>query len=134
MHCPVWPGSRPVVTSSMDVAHYTSKPDPEPYYVYNGNTKATTFNASQSSQEIHCQCPNGLQNVNTIEFDAKPRTPPHDQMPVCFMFCLVCQHHLLLSRSLIFIDHLIYLFLTSLAPSGAVCPSVEAVMTGLLLT
>ena len=134
MHCPVWPGSRSEVTSPTDVAHYTSKLDPEPYYVYDGNTKATTFNASQSSQEIHCQCPSGLQNVNTIEVDAKPRTPPHDQMPVCFTFCLVCQHHLLLSRSLIFIDHLIYLFLTSLAPSGAVCPSVEAVMTGLLLT
>lgn len=58
---------------------------------------------------------------------------PRHWTPVCFMFCLVCQHHLLLSRSLIFIDHLIYLFLTSLAPSGAVCPSVEAVMTGLLL-
>ena len=60
----------------MDVAHYTSKLDPEPYYVYDGNTKATTFNASQSSQEIHCQCPSGLQNVNTIEVDAKPHTPP----------------------------------------------------------
>ena len=86
------------------------------------------------ARKIHCQCPNGLQNVNTIEVDAKLHTTPHYQMPVCFMFCLVCQQHLLVSRSLIFIDHLIYLFLTSLAPSGAVCPSVEAVMTGLLLT
>ncbi|KAI4553075.1 hypothetical protein MJT46_016369 [Ovis ammon polii x Ovis aries] len=49
----VWPGSRPVVTSSMDVAHYTSKPDPEPYYVYNGNTKATTFNATDTTNGLH---------------------------------------------------------------------------------
>jgi hypothetical protein len=58
---------------------------------------------------------------------------PSYQMPLWPMFPLACQHCLLQSRALIFIDHLIYLFLTLLAPSGAVCPSVEVVMTGLLL-
>lgn len=130
VYCLVWPGAVPAEISFMHVPFCTFKLDAGPFLMYHGKIKATT---SKQSGKIHCQCPSGLWNVNTMKVDAKLHTPPHYQMPLCFMFCLICQHHLLLSGSLIFIDHLIYPFLTSLAPSGAVCPSVEAVMTGLLL-
>lgn len=127
--CLVWP-EFVLAEIFMHVSFYTSKLDVGHFSMYQGKVKATI---SKQSGKIHCQCHSRLWNVNTMKVDAKLCTPPHYQMPLCFMLCLVCQHHLLLSKSLIFIDHLIYPFLTSLAPSGAVCPSVEAVMTGLLL-
>lgn len=77
---------------------------------------------------MHCQGP----RVFKVSLLLSSAVPSY-HMPLCPMISQACQHSLLQSEALIFIDHLIYLFLTSLAPSGAMCPSVEVVMTGLLL-
>lgn len=51
MHCLVWPGSMPAVTSSMYVAYHTPKLGLEPFYMDKAKIKATTSDSSQPGQE-----------------------------------------------------------------------------------